>query len=86
MKPEKKGSGFLALSRQAALIIAFGTSIWCLVSEVSLIETLFRATVVYLSIVIISYLVSHFIVRSLSHQGDVDVVEPSVDSGNDIAQ
>jgi len=79
---DKKG-GFLALSRQGAMILALGSAIWCLMTGVTLLDTLFRAGVVYLAMVIISYIVSNTIVMNMVESEIVDSNQPPVESNSE---
>jgi hypothetical protein len=68
---------FQSLARQIALIFATATVIWCLVANAGLLETLFRATVVYLAVSIVGILaatqLAHLTVNAESEEsGEVD--------------
>ncbi len=83
MKAKDKKDGFLGLSRQASMILACGTSIWCLISGVSLLESLFRSAVVYLTMVIISYVISNMIARIINESETLEFIETPSDAKND---
>ncbi len=83
MKPEINKGGFLALSRQGAMILAIGTTIWCLMSGVPALDTFFRAAVVYLTLVIISYVVSNMVARSIGGAETIEVIETPSDLPNE---
>ncbi len=86
MLADKKKDGFLALSRQGSMILACGATIWCLLTGVSLMETLFRAFVVYLSMGIISYIVSNSIAQNIVESEVLDVTLPPIDQRNESPQ
>ena len=83
MKTDKKREGFLALCRQGSMILACGTTIWCLVTGVTFMDTIFRAIVVYLTMVIISYVVSNMIAMNIVTLEVLDVTDPPVDHRNE---
>jgi len=77
----ENGKGFHSLVRQVALIGSTATVLLCLIREISLLDTLFRTGVVYISVGILGYVVSNQLARlTLSpaenpHSIDTDVVE-----------
>jgi len=83
MRVDRKKDGFLALSRQGSMILACGTSIWCLITGVPIIDTIFRSIVVYLTMVIISYVVSNMIAMNIVESEVVEVNEPPLDQRNE---
>jgi len=86
VKTERHKEGFLSLSRQAAAIFACGSAIWCLIMEVTILEALFRAAVVYLSITILSYIVSNLVAGTIKDDETLEIVSSSDDGKNERAR
>lgn len=55
---------YRSFGNQIAIVLGLGTFAWCTGHGMGIIETLFRAVLVYLIVSILSYAISNYIIRA----------------------
>lgn len=89
MIDKNKKNGYIALTRQAALILCLIALIWSVTSGIDMGEALLRAAVVYFAASTIAMLLRVQLVRLTLSEGEVDIPvteKPAEDSAEVVRQ